>query len=288
MVVNILSNAFKFTPTGGQIHLGVTQMEGQVKITIKDSGEGIPKDKLDKVFERFYQLPSNANDRNTGTGIGLDLTRSLVELHHGTIAVQNNSDGPGCEFTVTIPLGNAHLQADEMVTDKQDVSHNVSLLEEELVDEPVAESELPKGTRHLRIVVAEDDAEIREYLKTELSADYEVVACENGRVALSEIHKQLPHLVISDVMMPEMDGNTLCSKIKSNATTSHLPVILLTAKNRDEDMLEGLETGADAYIVKPFNMNVLKRTVANLIHNRQQLQLKYGRNDRLEEQVMTN
>jgi CheY-like chemotaxis protein len=119
-----------------------------------------------------------------------------------------------------------------MVTDKQDVSHNVSLLEEELVDEPVAESELPKGTRHLRIVVAEDDAEIREYLKTELSADYEVVACENGRVALSEIHKQLPHLVISDVMMPEMDGNTLCSKIKSNATTSHLPVILLTAKNR--------------------------------------------------------
>ena len=285
VVVNILSNAFKFTPTGGQIHLGVTQMEGQVKITIKDSGEGIPKDKLDKVFERFYQSPSNVNDRNTGTGIGLDLTRSLVELHHGTIAVQNNSDGPGCEFTVTIPLGNAHLQADEMVTDKQDVSHNVSLLEEELVDEPVAESELPKGTRHLRIVVAEDDAEIREYLKTELSADYEVVACENGRVALSEIHKQLPHLVISDVMMPEMDGNTLCSKIKSNATTSHLPVILLTAKNRDEDMLEGLETGADSYIVKPFNMNVLKRTVANLIHNRQQLQLKYGRNDRLEEQV---
>jgi signal transduction histidine kinase/DNA-binding response OmpR family regulator/streptogramin lyase len=285
VVVNILSNAFKFTPAGGQIHLGVSHDDGHVKINIKDSGEGIPVDKLDKVFERFYQSPSNANDRKTGTGIGLDLTRSLVELHHGTIAVQNNSDGPGCEFTVTIPLGNAHLQADEMVTEEQDVSHNVNLLEEEMMMEPVADSELPKGNQHLRIVVAEDDAEIREYLKTELSADYEVVTCENGRVALAEIHKQQPHLVISDVMMPEMDGNTLCSKIKSNATTSHLPVILLTAKNRDEDMLEGLETGADAYIVKPFNMDILKRTVANLIHNRQQLQLKYGRNDRLEEQV---
>ena len=144
---------------------------------------------------------------------------------------------------------------------------------------------LPKANQQQTIVIAEDDQEIRDYLIQELSDNYKVIGCENGKEALTEVLKSIPDLIISDIMMPEMDGNTLCSKIKSNATTSHLPVILLTAKNRDEDMLEGLETGADAYIVKPFNMNVLKRTVANLIHNRQQLQLKYGRNDRLEEQV---
>ena len=137
----------------------------------------------------------------------------------------------------------------------------------------------------MKIVIAEDDDEIRDYLDSELSKDYDVRICVNGRDALAEVFHTKPDLVLSDVMMPEMDGNTLCSKIKSNPSTNYIPVILLTAKNRDEDKLEGLETGADAYLVKPFNMDILRRTIMNLLNTHRLLQLKYGRNDNLEEQV---
>ena len=287
VVVNLLSNAFKFTPAGGEIRMGVTHDARQVHISIKDTGEGIPEDKLGRIFERFYQSPSHVNDRKTGTGIGLDLTRSLVELHHGTIEARNNSDGKGCEFIVTIPLGNEHLKPEEMIVDKEDVSHTNRLIDEELMAETPADAptELPKVGCRQRIVVVEDDAEIRDYLASELSSHYEVSTAENGRAGLGEVLRKTPDLVISDIMMPEMDGNELCSKIKGNPATSHVPVILLTAKSRDEDQLEGLEMGADAYVMKPFNMDILRRTIVNLIHTHQMLRLKYGRNDQLEEQV---
>ena len=285
VIVNLLSNAFKFTPTGGQIAMSVTHDDRQVHIAIKDTGEGIPEDKLDRIFDRFYQTPSMANDRKTGTGIGLDLTRSLVELHHGTIVAHNNKDGAGCEFVVTIPLGNQHLKPEEIITEKQDVSHAVSLIDEEVVSHPDVVGELPKVGRRQRIVIVEDDTEIRDYLAAELSSDYDVSMADNGRAGLSEVLKLMPDLVISDIMMPEMDGNELCSKIKGNPATNHIPVILLTAKSRDEDQLEGLEMGADAYVMKPFNLDILRRTIVNLIHTHQMLRLKYGRNDQLEEQV---
>ena len=285
VIVNLLSNAFKFTPTGGQIAMSVTHDDRQVHIAIKDTGEGIPEDKLDRIFARFYQTPSMANDRKTGTGIGLDLTRSLVELHHGTIVAHNNKDGAGCEFVVTIPLGNQHLKPEEIITEKQDVSHAVSLIDEEVVSHPDVVGELPKVGRRQRIVIVEDDTEIRDYLAAELSSDYDVSMADNGRAGLSEVLKLMPDLVISDIMMPEMDGNELCSKIKGNPATNHIPVILLTAKSRDEDQLEGLEMGADAYVMKPFNLDILRRTIVNLIHTHQMLRLKYGRNDQLEEQV---
>ena len=285
VIMNLLSNAFKFTPTGGDIRIGITHDDSQVRIAIKDSGEGIPEDKLERIFERFYQTPSHVNDRKTGTGIGLDLTRALVELHHGTIKAQNNKDGKGCEFIVTIPMGNAHLKPEEMITETESEQKPVGIMDEEPVVETPAEQELPKAGRRQRIVVVEDDAEIRDYLVAELSKDYDVTPCDNGRMGLSEVLKQVPDLVISDVMMPEMDGNTLCSMVKQNPATSHVPVILLTAKSRDEDQLEGLEMGADAYIMKPFNMDILRRTIINLVHTHQLLRLKYGRNDQLEEQV---
>ena len=285
VIVNLLSNSFKYTPTGGNIRIGVTHDEHEVHVSIKDSGEGIPEDKLERIFERFYQSPSRVNDRKTGTGIGLDLTRSLVELHHGSIRALNNSDGPGCEFIVTIPLGNGHLKPEEMITEKQDISHATSLIDDSDLAVETAEVELPKIGRRQRIVIVEDDKEILDYLSSELSAHYDVSTAENGRLGLSEILKVHPDLVISDIMMPEMDGNELCSKVKGNPATSHIPVILLTAKSRDEDQLEGLEMGADAYVMKPFNMDILRRTIINLIHTHQMLRLKYGRNDQLEEQV---
>ena len=287
VIVNILSNAFKFTPAGGKIRIRLSSNEKEATIAVYDNGENIPEDKLQRIFERFYQSPSSVNDRNVGTGIGLDLTRSLVELHHGTIEAQNNTDGPGCEFIVTLPLGNSHLKPEEMLPESaEETEHVENFIIEEPVEEAIPEvQELPKTGKRKKIVVVEDDSEIRDYVTSILSEDYDVTGCINGKEGLSVILKNMPDLVISDVMMPEMDGHALCSKLKSNSTTNHIPVILLTAKSREEDQLEGLETGADAYMVKPFNTEILRRTISNLIHMSHTLQLKFGRNDQLEELV---
>ena len=295
VIVNILSNAFKFTPSGGEIRIIVNHDDKNATIAISDNGEKIPEDKIEKIFERFYQTSSSVNDRYTGTGIGLDLTRSLVELHHGTITARNIStkehteyidEGQdGVVFIVTLPLGNTHLKPEEMIIDEEPatVADLIQEEETETVMEPMIIAQPPN--RKTTIVIAEDDDEIRNYLDSELNSDYEIHLCTNGREALSETLHCKPDLVISDVMMPEMDGNTLCTKIKTNPSTNHIPVILLTAKNRDEDKLEGLETGADAYIVKPFNMDILRRKIINIVNTYRLLQLKYGRNDILEEKV---
>ena len=286
VIFNILSNAFKFTPTGGKIDIKVTHDNQNAIIAISDNGEKIPEDKLDRIFERFYQTPSSTNDRNVGTGIGLDLTRSLVELHYGAIKARNLEQG--CEFVVSIPLGHAHLRPEELMTEKEKDNTANSLTEMMDVEEDLPPIEL-QPDRHLQhraaIIIAEDDDEIRDYLTKELSEDYDIHSCTNGREALAEVYRTHPDIVISDVMMPEMDGNTLCTQLKLNPQTNHLPVILLTAKNRDEDKLEGLETGADAYIVKPFNMDILRRTIANLINARTLLRQKYGRTEQLEGQM---
>jgi DNA-binding response OmpR family regulator len=284
VIFNILSNAFKFTPTGGKIDIKITHDSQNAVITISDNGEKIPEDKLDRIFERFYQTPSVTNDRNFGTGIGLDLTRSLVELHYGVIKARNLEQG--CEFIVSIPLGHAHLRPEEIIEEPDNATANLMDMAVEEEDLPPVELQPDKHFQHrATIIIAEDDDEIRDYLTKELSEDYDIHSCTNGREALAEVYRSHPDIVISDVMMPEMDGNTLCTQLKLNPQTNHLPVILLTAKNRDEDKLEGLETGADAYIVKPFNMDILRRTIANLINARTLLRQKYGRTEQLEGQM---
>ena len=285
--MNVLSNAFKYTPTGGEIGIRVSHNAESATIAIYDNGEGIPEDKINKIFDRFYQTPTSVNDRYVGTGIGLDLTRSLVELHHGTITVHNLEKG--CEFVITIPMGNSHLNPDEMLLDDDNTADTITpelILEEEPDPEPTNPmADMMQQNRRMTLVIAEDDEEIRNYLENELSSEYEVHACANGREALGEIIRTKPDLVLSDIMMPEMDGNALATRLKTNPNTNSIPVILLTAKSRDEDKLEGLETGADAYIVKPFNMDILRRTIINLINKHRLLRLKYERNDNLEEQV---
>ena len=284
--MNVLSNAFKYTPTGREIGIRLTHNAESATIAIYDNGECIPEDKINKIFDRFYQTPTSVNDRYVGTGIGLDLTRSLVELHHGTITVHNLEKG--CEFVINIPMGNSHLNPDEILISDE----NTDTLAPELFFEEETEPEtsnpmadmMPQN-RRMTLVIAEDDEEIRNYLESELSNDYDIHACANGREALGEIIRNKPDLVLSDIMMPEMDGNTLCTRLKTNPNTNSIPVILLTAKSRDEDKLEGLEMGADAYIVKPFNMDILRRTIINLINKHRLLRLKYERNDSLEEQV---
>lgn len=311
VIINILSNAFKFTPTAGHILLSLTHTDHHAYISIKDSGIGIPKDKLETIFQRFYQSPSDPNDRNIGTGIGLDLTRSLVELHYGSISARNNEGEKGSkfehgsEFIIRIPLGKDHLKPEELI-DEEEVKEkqNLELAEVKQLEQEVKETEnaekaesaavttdmqgkLPASARgnKAEIVIVEDEEDIQDYLKAQLASDFKIRTYPNGKVALNEILKNKPDLIISDVMMPEMDGTTLCTKLKANINTNDVPIILLTAKSREEDQLEGLQTGADAYILKPFNMEILRRTIINLLTMRRTLKNKFTGKESQEEKV---
>lgn len=281
VLMNVLSNAFKFTPDGGQITLGITHTPHHAYISVKDSGCGIPPDKLETIFQRFYQSTGAVDDRNIGTGIGLDLARSLTELHYGTITARNNDD-KGAEFIIRLPLGCGHLSDDEKVTEKSDepsasVAVNPETVASPVVPEPSVAPMVPEGgVGNVSIVIVEDEEDIRRYLTDQFSPTCRVSAFSTAREALPEIIRQQPSLVISDVMMPEMNGNELCRLIKGNINTNQIPVILLTAKSSEEDELEGLEMGADAYITKPFSMEILRRTVANLLAVRHTLKVKFS------------
>lgn len=311
VIINILSNAFKFTPTAGHILLSLTHTDHHAYISIKDSGIGIPKDKLETIFQRFYQTPADPSDRNVGTGIGLDLTRSLVELHYGSISARNNEGEKGSkfehgsEFIIRIPLGKDHLKPEELIDEeKVKEEQNLELAEVKQLEQEVKETEnaekaesaavttdmqskLPASARgnKAEIVIVEDEEDIQDYLKAQLASDFKIRTYPNGKVALNEILKNKPDLIISDVMMPEMDGTTLCTKLKTNINTNDVPIILLTAKSREEDQLEGLQTGADAYILKPFNMDILRRTIINLLTMRRTLKNKFTGKESQEEKV---
>ena len=312
VIINILSNAFKFTPTAGHILISLSHTEHHACISVKDSGIGIPKDKLETIFQRFYQTPADPSERNIGTGIGLDLTRSLVELHYGSITARNNEGEKGSkfehgsEFIIRIPLGKDHLKPEELIDEEEmKEEQNLELAEVEQQEQEVKEAEntenatgisdMPGKTPALtsasargnkaEIVIVEDEEDIQDYLKAQLANDFKIRTYPNGKVALNEILKNKPDLIISDVMMPEMDGTTLCTKLKANINTNDVPIILLTAKSREEDQLEGLQTGADAYILKPFNMDILRRTIINLLTMRRTLKNKFTGNERQEEKV---
>lgn len=294
ILLNILTNAFKFTPEHGEISILLKDikdptikgpMSHYAEITITDTGIGIPESELEHIFKRFYQAPNSNSTK--GTGIGLHLTHSLVELHHGEIFCKNNTPAPGCQFTVRIPMGNQHLTDEDLCYDKtrsrqtlQDSFFNAPLLEEEQSVE-----EKNKNVKH-HVLVVEDNDEIRRYISLELSSKFHVRECANGKEALEEIFRKAPDLVVSDIMMPEMDGLTLCRKLKSNINLNHIPIILLTAKAQEEDNIEALEKGADAYITKPFNSKILEKTISNLILSREKLKNAYSghqeHNDKLE------
>lgn len=307
VIINTLSNAFKFTPTAGHILLSLTHTGHHAYISIKDSGIGIPKDKLETIFQRFYQTPADPNERNVGTGIGLDLTRSLVELHYGTISARNNEGEKGSkfehgsEFIIRIPLGKDHLKPEEIIEEeemKKEQNNELAEAEAEQEEQLAESNDQPAETLNnsdttpasakgakAEIVIVEDEEDIQEYLKAQLSSDFKIRTYPNGKVALNEILKNKPDLVISDIMMPEMDGTTLCAKLKSNINTNDVPIILLTAKSREEDQLEGLQTGADAYILKPFNMDILHRNIINLLTVRRTLRNKFTGNESQNHQV---
>lgn len=263
VVDNLLSNAFKYTYDGGAIEVRVEEGDHQNAILqVIDNGMGIRGD-VHKIFDRFYQSSATRSLHIEGTGIGLNLCKMMVEMHHGTIEAANRVDSQGSIFTVSLPLGTAHLAKEELLVAEE--------------REKVAK---PKPMSNYRVLVVDDDVEIGEYITQELGAYYRITAVTNAREALrlllgSEPEKQFD-LVVSDVMMPEMDGFTMLRMIKTNMNISHIPVVMLTSKSDVANRLEGLEKGADAFLAKPFDMDELHVTINNLISKNLRLKGKYS------------
>jgi signal transduction histidine kinase/CheY-like chemotaxis protein/AraC-like DNA-binding protein len=277
VLVNLLSNAFKYTPENGEITVTLRRAANDYEIIVSDTGPGIEEDQLEKIFERFYQINTDETKNIFGTGVGLHLARSLVELQHGTISARNRTDARGSEFIICLPLGNAHLSNIEEVMPPPATA--VPFVRKEMIlpkvtqdaSEQVTKSRKPRPKTKYRVLIVDDENEIRQYLKEALSENYRISEALNGKEALNFILKEKPDLVISDVMMPEMDGIALTKKVKANVTVNHIPIILLTAKTSDEDKAAGFDTGADAYIAKPFNIDLLQSIVSNIFENRERL-----------------
>jgi len=284
ILYNLLSNAFKFTPDGGEIAVSVLThpvkpyykegAEGGINIIVADTGPGIPPDKIKHVFDRFYQTDNASSGDQEGTGIGLALTQELVKLHHGDIKVESH-EGKGTTFIVTLPKGHEHLKPEEI--DEKGAAipvEEISVPELEPVKTVRLDEKAEKEGKPILLVV-EDNDDLRSYVRSYLDDEYSVHEAVNGALGLQSAIEKIPDLIISDVMMPMMDGYQLCRALKSNEKTSHIPVILLTAKAAKEDKLEGLELGADDFLTKPFDPAELLVRIKNLIEQRQLLRKRY-------------
>jgi PAS domain S-box-containing protein len=269
IVFNLLSNAFKFTLEGG-ISLRIGTFNGMAQLVVSDTGVGIPDEALPHLFERFHRIEESRGRSHEGTGIGLALVRELVRLHGGTIDVAS-SPGVGTTFTIRIPFGRHHLPAAQVGVERAQstsAARAQTFVEEALrwlPEESSAGSAVPAGIARPRIVLADDNADMRQYIQRILSEQYDVVTVADGEAALAQIELQRPDLVLSDVMMPRLDGFGLLKALKTAPETSDLPVILLSARAGDEAEIEGLDAGADAYLIKPFQARELKARVRSLL-----------------------
>lgn len=281
VLVNLFSNAFKYMAVGGTMDVRAEQHGEQLCIKVRDNGVGIPEEALPVIFNHYYEAKLSLEERNIISGIRLDLINRLIALHHGSISAENNKDGSGCEFTILLPLGHKHLSEEEMAPVADDMEEEEPRNNEQ--GEPVTKT-LKKRQRQ-RIVLIESELDVSDFLVNELEQDYDVTLCDTGKEGLAAIGTKNPDLVVSDLRIRDMDGHAICAHLKGNIATYHIPVILLTSNNPNQDRLELLEAAADAYIMRPFNMDILRRTIINLLHRQQTLKLKYGRNDMLEEMV---
>ena len=280
VLINLLSNAFKFTPEGGEITITIsigedkslkTPLRNHLELCVKDSGLGLDEKKLERIFERFYQLPTVVS---SGSGIGLNLCKTLVELHHGTITAVNRKDIRGSIFTVRIPLGCEHLNAEE-IANPDTLLHKEPERNAYFEEKSVTNKQKEKSTSKSKILIIDDDESICLYLEQELKHLFCVVACNNGSEGLRVALDIVPDLIISDVMMPEMDGYALLKSIKKNSNISHIPVILLTSRAEYDYRIKGWDKGADAILAKPFNVEELLLLCTNLISGRRHLQKKF-------------
>jgi signal transduction histidine kinase/AraC-like DNA-binding protein len=287
IVMNLLSNAFKYTPEEGFIECqvkivkkGKNKDKDFLNIVVMDSGPGVPAELIDKIFDRFYQVEGNWHKAGGGTGIGLSLTRELVGLLHGQIKVESEI-GEGSTFTILMPLGKEHLSKEEYeIKDPKDLAGSDvspallvsgdqgSVSPEDFLDEGTADKP--------RLLVVEDSEDVRAHLMESLCDQFDITEAPDGEEGMKLAFESVPDLVISDLMMPEMDGVEMCRNLKTDERTSHIPVLMLTARATVADRIEGLETGADAYMTKPFNMKELMAQVHALIDQRKKLRERFA------------
>ena len=295
IVFNLLSNALKYTPAGGEIFVSLKDEGTNLRLDVRDTGKGISQDEADKIFERFFQAKGAAS----GTGIGLALVKSFVELHHGEARVESEL-GKGSDFIVVIPR--------EQKCDSQVIHNDVDIVDnsvnasasdgKNVVDESVlqyiddgdrsrgkVQQLVSENTNRPTVLVIDDNTDIRQYERTLLQDKYIVLEAADGKEGLSVAIKEVPDLVICDVMMPVMDGLEFTEQLKTNTATSHIPVIMLTAKNLEEHRAEGYEHGADSYITKPFNSKVLLARIENLLRQRQLLKHLYQGSQEAEKEI---
>jgi len=290
---NLISNAIKFTPEGSNqkilVNFGTENSSNlknhslkvkRIAISIADSGVGIPEDQLPNIFNRFYSVNLPSTDVQEGTGIGLSLVKEIVELHHGQITV-SSEEGKGSEFTVLLPLGKEHLKEDELDDNlttsfkhderiyQSEDDNNLELLVPSVQFEEHNDKEI--------VLVVEDNKDVRKFIRQQLDSDFKIIEAKDGEDGFEKAILSVPDLIISDIIMPKINGNELCRKLKNDERTSHIPVILLTAKGGEESKLEGLKTGADDYLTKPFSSKELIIRVKNLIEQRNKLREKFSR-----------
>jgi len=286
IVTNLLSNAFKFTQKGGKVtfslqyHTLPENDQEYVTIEVRDTGKGIEKDQLSRIFDRFYQVSDTDSREVEGSGIGLSLTKDMVELLRGSISVES-VPGKGTSFVVKLPVSEDCFAGEEIRKLKTPQPH-LYALDEEVDPESEKEGKEASPESEKLVLVVEDNPDLRKYLVDQLSAVYHVLESENGKEGFEVARKHIPDLVISDVMMPVMDGIAMTEKIKRDPATNHIPVIMLTAKADKDSKLQGLELGADDYVIKPFDKDELLVRVRNLIRQRELLREKFSHDFLLE------
>ncbi|MEM6337015.1 MAG: ATP-binding protein, partial [Bacteroidota bacterium] len=282
---NLVSNAVKFTPDAGRVSMRVRQASehsDRVEIAVRDTGIGIPEAHLPHVFDRFYQAEQGPTRAYEGTGIGLALVKELTELHHGEVQVQSEA-GVGTVFTVVLPLGAGHLKPDEIdqkatattgpTTEPTAESMTAPAPSGDVLPASVAVEEA-EGRRV--VLVVEDNADMRQFIAELLAPEYEVLEAPNGKAGFATARDHIPDLIVSDVMMPILDGYALAEHLRADELTSHIPIVMLTAKAAEEERLQGLEAGVDAYLAKPFSARELQVRVRKLIELRDQLRASYS------------
>jgi DNA-binding response OmpR family regulator/nitrogen-specific signal transduction histidine kinase len=272
ILFNLLSNAFKFTPKGGRVHLMVElhgkndlYSKGAIEVIVSDSGIGIPQDELTHIFERFYQTHA-AKKMEAGSGIGLTLVAEYAKLHHGEVKVESTV-GTGTSFTLILPLGSEHFPFE--ATDNDEV--NLIAVKSAPADDHAKAYRYGLESGKPLVLIIEDNYDIAEFIQVSLKGKYNFVTAQNGEEGLAKTNSFLPDIIISDIMMPVMDGLSMCRKIKSNPKTSHISIVILTAKGLTSQQIEGLSTGADIYLIKPFEIDLLEAHIDHLLKRKKEL-----------------
>ncbi|MBA7518660.1 Sensor histidine kinase RcsC [subsurface metagenome] len=253
---------------------------GDIMIKVKDTGIGIHKSKIDKIFDRFFQTEEDGSLVNQGSGIGLSLTKEFVNLHKGSIDVESEP-GKGSCFTIVLPV------LKDSAGESSQTHASYEKLDEHLkYEEETQSSESSGKMKKALVLLVEDNDDFRFYLKDNLSNKYSIIEAANGKEGLKQAIANLPDLIVSDIMMPEMDGLELCRQLKNEITTSHIPVILLTARMSEQKRMEGYETGADEYITKPFSFEILESRMKNLILQRERIKNSFQKHFKIEPGVI--